>query len=152
MPLDLIADLPKLLPSAIVWAESSSRSALANGRPLDADELALALGVGVNQPHGIRLIIVDQLPRPADPLLKRAADETGLLGPNMIGLTLGYAIFIVRGHLDRRLLSHECRHVHQYEEYGSIAEFLPEYLEQVVTVGYHNSSFERDARAHEVLP
>jgi hypothetical protein len=49
-----------------------------------------------------------------------------------------------------RLLSHECRHVHQYEAHGSIAAFLPVYLEQIATVGYRNSPLEQDARAHEV--
>jgi hypothetical protein len=33
---------------------------------------------------------------------------------------------------------------------GSIAAFLTVYLQQLVTVGYENSPFEIDARAHEV--
>ena len=47
------------------------------------------------------------------------------------------------------LLSHEFRHVYQYEQAGSIAAFLPGYLQQVVQLGYANTAFERDAEAHE---
>jgi hypothetical protein len=68
----------------------------------------------------------------------------------MAGLTLGHSIFIVRGQKTSRLLSHECRHVHQYEAYGSIAAFLPPYLRQIVEAGYENSSYELDAQAHEI--
>jgi len=68
----------------------------------------------------------------------------------MIGLTLGYAIFMLGGHGDVRLLSHECRHVYQYEAHGGIAAFLPVYLAQVVGVGYVSAPFERDARIHEI--
>ena len=50
----------------------------------------------------------------------------------------------------RRLLSHECRHVFQYEQAGSIALFLPLYLDAIVRVGYENCPFEQDARAHEL--
>jgi len=82
-------------------------------------------------------------------MLRQAALQTGLLGPGMIGLTLGYSIFVVRGYMEFRLLSHECRHVYQYETYGSIAAFLPVYLEQIATVGYLDAPFEQDARANE---
>jgi hypothetical protein len=52
--------------------------------------------------------------------------------------------------MGRRLVSHECRHVYQYETHGSIAAFLPIYLLQIATVGYVNAPFEQDARAHEL--
>jgi len=68
----------------------------------------------------------------------------------MSGLTLGYTILICHGHLSRRLLSHECRHVAQYEQAGSIASFLPTYLGAIVQVGYWNCPFEQDARSHEL--
>ena len=76
---------------------------------------------------------------------------TGLLGPNMVGLTLGYAVLVCRGHeATPRLLSHEFRHVHQYEIAGSIAAFLPGYLHQIVAYGYANAPLEIDARNHEL--
>ena len=94
--------------------------------------------------------VVDALPIPGNPMLREAAVQSGLLGPGMIGLTLGYAIFVKAGHLDTRVLSHECRHVHQYESHGGIATFLPVYLAQVVSVGYASAPFEIDARNHEI--
>jgi hypothetical protein len=48
------------------------------------------------------------------------------------------------------LLSHECRHVYQYEAAGSIAAFLPVYLQQIATVGYESAPFDR-TRAHEFI-
>jgi hypothetical protein len=66
------------------------------------------------------------------------------------GLTLGYAILICHGHMSRRLLSHECRHVAQYEQARSIAALLPAYLGSIVQDGYWNCPFEQDARAHEL--
>jgi hypothetical protein len=65
-------------------------------------------------------------------------------------MTLGYGIMIVGERASRRLLSHELRHVHQYEDAGSIAAYIPRYLGQIVDVGYFDAPFERDARAHEL--
>lgn len=149
MSFDLISVLPQLLPSAVAWVEAQSRRVSETGHPLDATGLALAKRVGVQHPELIRTQLVDALPLPDEPALRQAALATGLLGPGMVGLTLGYSIFIVRGHMSPRLLSHECRHVYQYETAGSISAFLPVYLQQIATVGYQSAPFEQDARAHE---
>ena len=87
---------------------------------------------------------------PDDVELRSVALETGLLGPDMIGLTLGYGIYVCDGHIDNRLISHECRHVYQYEAAGSIENFLPIYLQQIAIHGYHDAPFEIDAREHEL--
>ena len=143
--------MPKLLPRAIAWAEDRAAKAAAVGTPLNASELEIARAVGVASPERVRVEMVgDRLPMPDDADLHAAAVQAGLMGPGMVGLTLGYAIFICRGHNTRRLLSHELRHVHQYEQHGSIAGFLPAYLAQVIELGYDNAPFERDARAHEL--
>jgi hypothetical protein len=119
--------------------------------PLNASELAMARAVGVAEPERVRVEIVgDRLPMPDDPALREAAMQAGLLAPGMVGLTLGHSIFICAGHKTRRLLSHELRHVHQYEQHGSIAGFLPLYLQQVIEAGYRDAAFERDAREHEL--
>jgi len=110
----------------------------------------MARRVGVSQPQLVRVEMVSSLPLPEDATLRSAALEAGLLGGGMAGLTLGHSIFIRRGHKDRRLLSHELRHVHQYEQHGSIAAFLRVYLSQIVEVGYANAPLEVDARAHEI--
>jgi hypothetical protein len=148
---DLAAALPALLPNAIAWAENQSQIVIDRGATLNEPQLALACRVGVHQPERIRVGVVDRLPLPDDAALRSAAIQTGLLGPNMIGLTLGYAVLICRGHEAMpRLLSHEFRHVHQYEVAGSIAAFLPQYLQQIVTYGYANAPLEIDARNHEL--
>ena len=149
--MDLRRELPKLLPGAIAWAEARARRAAEVGIPLTLDEQNVARSVGVTKPELVRIEVVgDRLPMPDDPVLQAAALQAGLLGPGMVGLTLGHSIFICRGHKTRRLVSQELRHVYQYEQHGSIAAFLPVYLAQVLEVGYQNAAFERDARAHEV--
>lgn len=150
MQLDLQALLPRLLPRAIAWAEAVAADAAATGTALNEPDLAIASAVGVQRPENIRVLMVDRLPLPPDPELQAAAVQTGLLGPTMTGLTLGYSILICHGHMSRRLLSHECRHVFQYERAGSIASFLPSYLGSIVQVGYWNCPFEQDARAQEL--
>jgi hypothetical protein len=148
--MDLQAALPLLLPKAIAWAEEQARQVASSGRALTDREQEIARGVGVAQPGRIRVALVDTLPLPEDPVLRAAALQAGLLGPGMIGLTLGHSVLISRGQETLRLLSHEFRHVYQFEQAGSIAAFLPGYLQQVVQVGYAATTFERDARAHEL--
>ena len=150
MNFDLRSALPFLLPKAIAWAEGRAAEIASLGSPLDAAGISIAQQVGVARPQLIRTLMVAQLPMPSDPQLEQAATATGLLGPSMIGLTLGHGIYICHGHSSIRLLSHECRHVHQYEQLGSIAAYLPVYLQQIVEFGYRDSPFEIDARDHEI--
>ncbi|MCP1175873.1 hypothetical protein [Ralstonia chuxiongensis] len=147
---DLAKVLPTVLPAAIAWAEAQSQVVLSVGVGLSEPGITDARAVGVANPERVRVAIVPSLPLPDDPTLRAIALNTGLLGPGMVGLTLGHAIFIVQGHNTRRLMTHELRHVHQYEEAGSIANFLPSYLEQVARFGYHDAPFEVDARRHEI--
>ena len=149
MAFDLRSLLAQLLAPAIAWAEMQSRQAEQEGQNLSPTGLEIAKRAGVKRPELIRIKTVDQLPLPVEPLLQQAAVETGSFGPGVVGLTLGHSIFVVRGHMTPRLLAHECRHVYQYESCGSIADFLPVYLEQIATVGYQNAPLEQDARAHE---
>jgi len=131
-------------------AEDRAAEIASLGSPLDEAGISIAQQVGVAQPKQIRTLMVGQLPTPSDPQLQQAAMATGLLGPGMIGLTLGYGVYICHGYSSIRLLSHECRHVHQYEQAGSIAAYLPVYLQQIVDFGYRDSPFEVDARNHEL--
>ncbi|MGF6440273.1 hypothetical protein [Paraburkholderia youngii] len=147
---DLATLLPQILPAAISWADEQERLALSAGAALTPQGIADARAVGVREPEKIRVVIAPTLPLPDDAWLRNVAVGAGLLGPGFTGLTLGHAIFIVHGHLTRRLLTHECRHVHQYEVAGSIAAFLPAYLQQIATVGYDAAPFELDAQAHEI--
>ncbi len=147
--MDLQTALPLLLPKAIVWAENEANSVAATGQVLTDIAQTVARRVGVSRPELIRVAVVDSLPMPQDSMLQAAAIQSGLLGPQMAGLTLGYSVFVCRGQDTWRLLSHEFRHVHQYEQAGSIAAFLPVYLQQIVQFGYANAPLEADALAHE---
>ena len=150
MPSDLETLLPALLPKAIEWVKAQSASILEAGIPLDEGGLRLARAVGVAHPDRVRISEVESMPLPDDSELRSVALEAGLLGPTAIGVTFGYGIYICSGHLSNRLVSHECRHVYQYEQAGSIDAFLPAYLQQIVAVGYHAAPFEIDARQHEL--
>lgn len=148
--IDLAAVLPSILPGAIAWAEQQSDLVLLSGASLPPHCISDARAVGVQSPERIRIAIVPSLPLPIDPMLRSVALNTGLLGSNMVGLTLGHAVFVVYGHDTRRLLTHEFRHVHQYEVAGSIAAFLPTYLQQIAIHGYEQAPLEVDARQHEI--
>lgn len=150
MTFELASALPLIIPKAITWAEQRASEILTAGEPLTEQGMILARRVGVATPEKIRLMFVTHLPLPTDPILREAALQTGLLGPNMIGLTLGHGIYICNDYNTPRLLSHECRHVYQYEQAGSIAAFLPQYLRQIAECGYANAPYEIDARTHEV--
>ncbi|MBV8651600.1 MAG: hypothetical protein JO255_09050 [Alphaproteobacteria bacterium] len=150
MTFDLRAVLPHLLPKAIAWAEQRVDEVLRAGAALDDLSLSIARSVGVARPELIRLSPVSEMPFPLDPALREAAMATGFLGVDTTGLTLGHAVLIRQGHDSVRLRSHECRHVAQYEEAGSIAAFLPVYLGQIVQHGYAAAPLELDARRHEI--
>jgi len=150
MNVDLSALLERLHPKAILWAEQMQQHVLEVGAALSATEQSLARAVGVHRPELVRVQVVEELPFPDDPELQEVATRYGFLGPGTIGVTLGYAVLLCRGHdTSPRLLSHELRHVYQYEQLGSIQQFLPVYLQQLLDVGYEDAPLEIDAREHE---
>ena len=155
MPIDLAAALPRLLPKAVSWAQLQSQAALERGRPLSPDEQADAQAAGVQRPHRVRVAVVDAIPRPDDEELRAAAEQAGLLGPDTVGLALGYAT-VLRSDFagSSALLKHELQHVRQFECYGSIEAFLSVYLHQVVQFGYADAPLERQARdgGHDGAP
>ncbi|MCK7545231.1 hypothetical protein MLC59_13770 [Marinobacter bryozoorum] len=143
--------LPQLRPQAIEWAESQADQIAVYGEPLNGLATKIALKMGVKQPELIRIAFVNDLPLPHEQLLRDVAVHTGLLGPNIAGITFGHSVLIRQGHGNIRLLSHELRHVQQYEHYGSVAAFLNDYLQQIAEVGYEKAPLELDARNHEII-
>lgn len=85
--MDLEAELPRLLPRAVKWAEQQEAHALEVGSPLSEQMIDVARHIGVMAPESVRILVVQRLPRPTDPELSAAADATGLLGPGMVGLS-----------------------------------------------------------------
>jgi hypothetical protein len=142
--------LPALLPLAITWGHDQSARIERLGSPLSEDELGVARRVGVREPERIRVLQVPTVPMPYSLALRAAVIQAGMFGPHVHGMTLGYGVFVAAEHVSLRLLSHEFRHVAQFEEAGSLDDFLTQYLTQIVTVGYEDAPFEADARAHEI--
>jgi len=146
----LASQLPVMLPRVIAWAEKLSADGRSTGVPLTEAQLRIAHGSGVRNPANIRLVVVEHIPLPDEPALKAAALQVGLSPASAAGMTIGYAVMVRRGYEDNvRLLSHEFRHVAQYEASGGIRPFLGIHLADLVAFGYDNSPFEVDARAHE---
>lgn len=141
---------PLLIAQATAWARAQQDYILQNGVTLNAFGLSLAAKVGVREPNQIRILFVDQLPAPTEEPLRSYVLETGLIGPQMIGMALGYGVFAVGAQAGVRLYSHEFRHVAQYESMGGIHAFIPVYMNQIFTYGYTDSPLEVDARAHEI--
>ena len=139
-----------LAPRVVTWAQRMEAESLRNGAPLPASLQQLARDVGVRDVARVRIVVVDRVPLPDEAPLRAAASQVGLSQESASGMTLGYAIYARRGEeADVRLLSHELRHVAQYEAAGGIPAFLARHLEDLARVGYEDSPFEADARAHE---
>jgi hypothetical protein len=140
--------LEALLPRAADWVAQLEAVVLRDGEALNEEELTFARKIGINFPEKIRLMKVASMPQPTDPTLAWAANETGLLGPNIAGVTFRYAIFVRSDYWrELRLVIHEMAHTHQYERFGGILPFLKQYISECLTVGYHNSPLELEARA-----
>jgi hypothetical protein len=143
--------LAVIAPRAMEWAERVSTGTLQSGQGLNARQQEIARRSGVRNPGAIRLLVVDEIPLPEEPALKVAAKTVGLAQSSAAGMTLGYAVLVHRGYEnDARLLSHEFRHVAQYESAGGIRPFLAIHLPHLLEFGYEDSPFEVDARAHEI--
>ncbi|HZS45378.1 MAG TPA: hypothetical protein VFC63_09775 [Blastocatellia bacterium] len=144
--MDLEKILPQLMPLACQWAEEQSQYTLRNGTPLTGRDLDIARNVGVSRPDLIRVLVVTAMPRPQHPLLAEAAEQLRFLRPDTQGLTLGYGIFVrIDCQRDRTLIAHECRHVYQYEQSGSIKSFLEVYVPDLLKFGYERCPLEVDA-------
>ena len=147
----LAAQLPQLAPKAVAWAEGLAAEARARGTALSVPLAEIARRAGVRAPEKVRILVMDEIPLPDDPALQGAALSVGLSQSDAAGMTLGHAVFLRRGYeSDVRVISHELRHVAQYEACGGIAGFLAVHLADLVAFGYEDSPFEVDARAHEV--
>jgi hypothetical protein len=147
---ELTRELPVMLPRVMEWAERQAAHVIERGSALSPQLQELARRSGVRDPSRIRVLVVDRIALPEEPALKVAASSVGLAPASAAGMTLGYAVTVHRGYQDDpRLMSHEFRHVAQYEQAGGIRAFLAIHLPQLLEFGYEDSPFEVDARAHE---
>jgi hypothetical protein len=102
--------------------------------------------VGVIHPEKVRIFKVPQIPLPKHPVLKAAAEETQLITPTTVGLTVRYGIFIHSDFSDDRyLMVHELVHTSQYEKLGGFLPFFRKYLLQLINIGYPEAPMEQEA-------
>ncbi len=138
--------IPVMLPVACLWIESQEKRILAEGQPLDADQIADARALGIAEPERVRLLALPRLPLPHNRLVRTLGLWTGTLSGETIGLSARYGIFLrTPFHRDRRLLAHELTHTRQYERLGGIRPFLRQYLRECLTDGYLFAAMEREA-------
>tara|TARA_R110002126_G_scaffold212488_1_gene359094 strand:- start:1053 stop:1481 length:429 start_codon:yes stop_codon:yes gene_type:complete len=139
-----------LVTKAANWTEHNQALICQLGRALTTGEQSTARKVGVANPERVFVYEVPVIKRPEEPELLALCEEYGFLTEETIGLTLGYGIYIKQGCLTTRLLSHELRHVYQYEQAGSAEAFLSRYIGEIIQFGYQDSPYEVDARKHEI--
>jgi hypothetical protein len=145
---EIIAQFPVLFPLAVQWAAGQERRIVAEGVVLTPEEVEDANAVGIRDLARVRLLPVTVIPRPDHPDLQAACDAIDFLTVTTRGLTLGHGIFIRQDcWRDRELVAHELVHTAQYERLGGIEHFLQQYLAECLTVGYENSSLEREAQS-----
>jgi hypothetical protein len=135
-----------LIPLASSWAQEQERNILREGVPLSPSEVVDAGKIGVAHPERVRLLKVPTIPMPENPLLRAAAETTGLISPHTAGLTLRYGIFIRADCWRARpLVFHELVHTSQYERLGGFQPFLRQYLYECITIGYPGAPMEKEA-------
>jgi hypothetical protein len=138
--------MPFCLPLAVRWASQQEQRILRAGVSLDESQVIDARLMGVARPEKVRLLKVDQVPLPANRLLRWAAKRTKLISSDTAGMALRYGIFIRSDCWQmRRLIAHECVHTAQYERLGGIEEFLSLYLRECLEVGYPSGLLEQEA-------
>jgi hypothetical protein len=142
----LLRAMPFCLPLAVRWASQQEQKILRAGVSLDESQVIDARLMGVARPEKVRLLKVDQVPLPANRLLRWAAKRTKLISSDTAGMALRYGIFIRSDCWQmRRLIAHECVHTAQYERLGGIEEFLSLYLRECLEVGYPSGLLEQEA-------
>jgi len=142
--MDLLDDL---LPLACEWAEQQQEHILKTGTALIESQLDDARLVPVSSPEKVRLLKVDQIPWPENPMLLSIGQQAGFFTDDTEGLAVGYGIFIKANRWqDRRLIVHELAHVSQYERLGGIGEFIKQYVNEYLNDGYYDGPLETEAR------
>ena len=135
-----------MLPAACAWIAGQERHALAVGIPLDAAQLSDARALGVARPERVRVLCLDRIPLPANPLVRGLGLWTGTLSEQTIGLSARYGIFVRTDHAHGRLLlAHELVHTRQHERLGGIRPFLRRYLGECLMAGYAAADMEWEA-------
>ena len=138
--------LQELFPLASLWIEEQEAYILKNGSPLNPIVLKDAQLLGITLINKVRVLPIEDIPLPANELLRRAITELGFIGKDTIGISFRYGIFVKTFHQnDNRLLFHELTHTMQYERVGGILPFLTQYVKECIEFGYPNGPLEQEA-------
>jgi hypothetical protein len=145
VPLGLALTLASgVAPATARWAQGQERRILAEGKPLEADTLAFARELAIEDPEGIRVLEVKPIPMPVPPPLLKLAQSCGFPVFAPAGMTLGRGIYMLEGHSG--VLRHELVHVAQYQKLGGIEPFMRQYLVECLAHGYFEAPLEAEAR------
>ncbi len=137
----------QLLPLACEWAERQQEHILGNGMSLTESQMDDARLAGVSSPERVRLLEVEHVPQPENPMLLSIGQQAGFFTDGTEGLAIGHGIFVTSNRRqDRRLIVHELVHVSQYERLGGISQFLQQYVTECLTDGYDSGPLENEAR------
>jgi hypothetical protein len=142
---DVIAQVDRLMPGVVGLILSTEANALAKGRRLRADEIALAGSVGVVAPDRVRVLEESALPGVDEPALAVLIRRLGASNPRRWGITARYGI-VFKTSPSKFLLAHELHHVAQYERLG-VDGFARRYLTELLVLGYARAPLETDANA-----
>lgn len=133
-----------IAPATARWAQEQERRILAEGRPLEAEALAFARELEIEDPEGIRVLEVDLVPMPVPQPVVKLAEKCGLPVIHPAGMTLGRGIYILPGF--QRVVPHELVHVAQYQRLGGIEPFMRLYIQECLVHGYFGAPLEVEAR------
>jgi len=139
------SEFKKLL-LACEWAKEQEKIILKNGIPLNDDQQIDAYLIGVKEPSKVRLLSIKEIPLPNLLELKSAVNEIGLIKKSTIGITFKHGIYIKSEYWNnRRLIVHELTHTMQYERLGGFEQFLSQYLDECIRIGYPFGPLEQEA-------
>lgn len=145
--INILSQFDAILNLATEWAEIQEKKILQSGIQIDSRLLLSdAKKAGVVHINTVRILAVQTIPGPDHPLLMEACNQMGFFPSRMSGLTLGYGIYIKSTcQKDHSLCLHELVHVVQYERFGTIKNFLRQYLSEIVQHGYNVAPLEIEA-------
>ncbi|WP_035615444.1 hypothetical protein [Haloferula sp. BvORR071] len=144
LPLGLAITLASgVAPAISRWAQIQERRILAEGVPLQAEHLAFATELKIQNPEEVRVLEVQQIPMPVPDPLIRMARNFGIRIILPAGMTLGRGIYVLKGNWG--VMRHELVHVEQYQTLGGIGPFMQRYILECLFHGYEDAPLEVDA-------
>lgn len=139
-------ELNYLLPLASLWVEEQEKFILENGHPLDKNILKDSGLLRIERIEEVRILAVEEIPLPANEILREAIVRIGFIGMGTIGIAFRYGIYVQKAHKnDAKLIVHELTHTMQYERLGGVYSFLQQYVQECITLGYPNGPLEQEA-------